>query len=64
MLKVSFEYEFYKSQQERLEKNKLGVTQGKVEGYLTKLLIQDRREALHPEYDNPVRLKPIRKRNH
>ncbi|KAJ3256131.1 hypothetical protein HK103_005700 [Boothiomyces macroporosus] len=54
MMKASFKQDFYQVNYEYYTAKRIQVTKNKIDGCLTKLVIKERRNLLHPEYKNPV----------
>ena len=66
MMKIGFQYDFYRKQQQYYDQVRLCVTRAKVDGILyfivgclRKLVIKDKRNLLHPEYKLPLCARPV-----
>jgi hypothetical protein len=65
MMKIGFQYDYYRQQQERYDNARIIVTRAKVDGMsflilgcLRKLVIKDKRTLIHPEYKLPACARP------
>ncbi|KAI8895549.1 hypothetical protein BC833DRAFT_600874 [Globomyces pollinis-pini] len=60
MIQAGYEYDFKMVKNKQYQETRIQVTKQKITNYFSKLVTKERRNQIHPEYVNPVKLSPIK----